>query len=442
MFKPRLDLRLAQHQKMVPKMMVASELMVMNVVQLEAKLSQLVEENPLLDSQEDIVCYGCGITLSGYPEFCPSCGRLLYVKERKEIPWEEFSFVETKRGWKDILQEEVETFVELTPGEREIFYTLLASLDDSGFLRMDVARAAFALKRGEEEVWRVIEKVREAGFLGFASSDALEFIFLQMQKLGLLEGKDLKTLRREALQNPDVLKKLVTPHLGKIFLSPAQFFETSLGREREDLQGSEELVVPDAEIVEVTEGEFEVILNTPPSLRLSINEKLVGFSKRKDTMSAKDLAFWQEKLQEAREIVSCLSYRHRLLLQVLECIVEQEKKFLVHGFPYFVPLRQRDIAQTVGVSVSAVCQILKNKYLRFPDGVVRHVKFFFDASYPIKEMIRIILKEENPLYPFSDEEIVAELEKRGFSIARRTCALYREEMGILPSYLRKRVSSR
>lgn len=442
MLKPRLDLRLTQRQKMVPKMMVASELMVMNVAQLEERLSQLVEGNPLLDSREDMVCYGCGITLSGYPEFCPSCGRLLYVKERKEIPWEEFSFVETKKGWKELLREEVETFVELTPGEKEVFYVLLASLDDSGFMGMDVARIAFSLQKSEEEVWHVVEKIRETGFLGFASSDALEFLLLQVQKLGLLEGKDLKVLRREVIQDPDAFRKLVTPYLRQIFFSPVQFFEASLGREREEIQGKEEVVVPDAEIVEVAEGEFEVVLNTPPSLRLSINEELVRLRKKKDTMSAKDLSFWQEKLREAREVLSCLSYRHRLLLQVLEYIVEQEKGFLVHGFTYFVPLRQRDIAQALGVSVSAVCQILKNKYLQFPDGVVRHVKFFFDASYPVKEMIRIILKKEDPRHPLSDEEIMAELKKRGFSIARRTCTLYREEMGILPSYLRKRISSR
>lgn len=442
MFKPRLDLRLAQRQKMVPKMMVASELMVMNVAQLEEKLSQLVEENPLLDAREGMVCYGCGKVLSGYPECCPSCGRLLYVKERKEIPWEEFSFVETKKGWKELLREEVEAFVGLTPAEKEVFYALLASLDDSGFLGMDIARVAFSIQKSEDEVWYIVEKIREAGFLGFASSDALEFLLLQVQKLGLLEGKDLKALRREVLENPDAFKKLVTPYLREIFLSPVQLFEASLGREREDIQGREEIVVPDAEIVEVAEGEFEVVLNTPPSLRLSINEELVGLKKKKDTMSTKDFSFWQEKLREAREVVSCLSYRHRLLLQVLEYIVEREQRFLAHGFPYFVPLRQRDIAQALGVSVSAVCQILKNKYLRFPDGVVRHVKFFFDASYPVKETIRIILKEEDPRHPLSDEEIMAELKKRGFSIARRTCTLYREEMGILPSYLRKRVSSR
>ena len=440
MFKPRLDLRLAQRQKMVPKMMVASELMVMNLVQLEEKLARLAEENPFLDSQEDMICYGCGAAISGYPEFCPACGRLIYVKEKKEFPVEELSLMETKRSWKEILREEVEVFVDLTPGEKEIFHVLLASLDASGFLGVDVARIAFSLQRSEEEVWKVIEKVREAGFLGFASRDALEFLLLQAQKLGLLKNKDMAILRREVMKEPDAFRELLAPHLQELFMSPAQFFEASLGREREEIQREEETVVPDAEIVEVIEGEFEVVLNTPPSLRLSISEEALVLSKKKNTMSARELAFWQEKIREAKEIVSCLSYRHRLLLHVLEYIVEKEKNFLTHGFQHFVPLRQRDIADALGVSVSAVCQVLKNKYLRFPDGVVRPVKFFFDASYPVKETIKIILKEENPLCPLSDEEIAVELRKRGFAIARRTCALYREEMGILPSYLRRKTA--
>ncbi|MGQ9474356.1 MAG: hypothetical protein ACUVRN_09980, partial [Candidatus Caldatribacteriaceae bacterium] len=279
-------------------------------------------------------------------------------------------------------------------------------------------------------------------FLGFVCRDALEFLLLQAQNLGIMERKDLKVLRREALKNPDAFQKMVIPHLSKLFHSPAQFFEASLGREREEIQQEEMAVVPDAEIVEVTEGEFEVVLYTPPSLRLSVNEEVLALSKKKKSMSTKELTFWQERIKEAKEIVSCLSYRHRLLFQVLEYIVEQEKNFLVHGFAHFVPLRQKDIAQALGISVSAVCQILKNKYLRFPDGVVRKVKFFFDTSYPVKETIRMVLKGENPQHPISDEKIVMELKKRGISIARRTCALYREEMGVLSSHLRKKISAK
>jgi DNA-directed RNA polymerase specialized sigma54-like protein len=68
--------------------------------------------------------------------------------------------------------------------------------------------------------------------------------------------------------------------------------------------------------------------------------------------------------------VSCLNYRNQLLLRVLDYIVERESQFLLHGFHYFVPLTQKEVADGVGVSVSAVCQILKEKSICFPDGVV------------------------------------------------------------------------
>lgn len=67
---------------------------------------------------------------------------------------------------------------------------------------------------------------------------------------------------------------------------------------------------------------------------------------------------------------------------------------------------------------------------------------FFDSSYPVKEMMKLILAQEASHRPLSDREIVKELEKKGFHIARRTCALYREEMGILPSYLRKKLKEK
>ncbi len=442
MLKPQLRLHLTQRQRMVPKMIVASELMMMNVAQLEERLERLIEENPLVEIQENTRCYGCGEVIVVYLERCPRCGRLLHPQEVQEFAWEEMAFLGKKRNWREILEEEVETFVELTEEEEKVFRLLLMHLDNSGFLKVSTKRLAFSLQLEEDKLLVVIERLRQAGFTGFAASDALEFLIIQALQLGLLQG-DLEVLRREIVNQPEKFEKILAPHRDQLFFSPAQLFEsTLLGQERGELP-EENSVVPDAEIVEVTKSDFEVVLYTPSSLNLNLNEEVLSiyYAQRKK-MPAKELSFWQEKIQEAKEVISCLSYRHKLLLQVLEYIVMRESDFLTHGVRHFVPLRQRDIAEALGISISAVCQILCNKYLRFPDGVVRSVKFFFDASYPVKEAIRKIIDTEDPRHPLSDREIVAELQKYGFPIARRTCALYREELGILPSHLRRKFVSR
>ena len=129
------------------------------------------------------------------------------------------------------------------------------------------------------------------------------------------------------------------------------------------------------------------------------------------------------------------------VIAVLDYIVEREKDF-ASRVSSLCSSYSKEVAEGVGVSVSAVTQVLKEKSICFPDGVVRSVKFFFDSSYPVKEMMKLILAQEAPHRPLSDREIVKELEKKGFHIARRTCALYREEMGVLPSYLRKKLKEK
>ncbi|HXL02460.1 MAG TPA: hypothetical protein PK016_05005 [Candidatus Atribacteria bacterium] len=438
----RADFRLVQRPQLIPKMAQAVEMMALPLPQIEQKLQKLIEENPLLEVREGSVCYNCGKSFSGYPERCPYCGRYLRRREKEEFSGEEFPQWKEKKDWKEMMKEEIFSFIELCPKEKRVLHFLIARLDGEGFLREDLEKLSFLL--GEEDnLEKIIEKVRKEGFLGFAARDAIDFLILQMIELGLIKKEEKDKVRRELLSHPHKYQKLLEPYQEKLFFSPVQFFETSLGREAGELESSLSFLIPDAEILEVGENSFEVLLTPSLYFQLVINEEVLSFyRKRRKETPEREKIFWQEKLGEAREVISCLNYRNQLLLRVLDYIVEREKDFLLHGFRYFVPLTQREIAEGVGVSISAVCQVLKEKSVCFPDGVTRSVKFFFDNSYPVKEMMKIILTRETSHHPLSDQEIMKELEKKGFRIARRTCALYREEMGVLPSYLRKRLKEK
>lgn len=432
-----LPLRVRQ---MIPKMIAASHLMALPLPELEGRLAKLLEENPLLEVREGVVCFGCGEELSGYPERCPRCGRYL-GRGWAEVPLEDVSQWGRARSWKEFLFEEIASLAGLGEREKRIVHALFAHLDDEGFLRGSVEELAFTLRVPEKAVEEVIEKVRMAGFFGFAARNALEFLGMQLEQLGVaLSPEGLLRVFRE---DPERFEKLLAPYRDQLFFSPAQYFESTLGREREDLREERNLVCPDAEIVEVEEGEFEVVLVPSFSMQVTISDVALSFwRKKRRELSERERHFFQEKLSEAREVLSCLSYRHRTLLRVLEYIVEREKEFFRHGPAFFVPLTQGEIAEALGMSVSGVCQVLKGKFIRFPDGLVRSVKFFFDASYPAKEVMRVLIAGEDPEHPLSDREIVEKLKNRGIFIARRTCALYREEMGIPPSHLRRRMKGR
>ncbi len=439
----RESLQLVQRPQLIPKMAQAVEMMALSLPQLEQKLQKLIEENPLLEVREGSFCYSCGTKLNGYPAFCPNCGRYLKRREDEEFPGKEFMEGGEKKDWKEMMKEEIFSFIELSREEKMILHFLIARLDEDGFLRESRERLAFLLEKKEDDLEEIIEKIRKEGFLGFAACDTCDFLLLQMIELKIIKKEEKEKIRRELISHPYQFQKLLEPYQDKLFFSPAQFFEASLGREAKELESPFSYLFPDAEILEVGENNFEVLLTPSPYFQLTINEEVLSFyRKRKKETLEREKVFWQEKLREAREVVSCLNYRNQLLLRVLDYIVEEEKEFFLRGFHYFVPLTQKEVAEGVGVSISAVCQVLKEKSICFPDGIVRSIKFFFDNSYPVKEMIKVILDSETPRHPLSDQEITQELAKKGFYVARRTCALYREEMGVLPSHLRRRIKEK
>ena len=124
-----------------------------------------------------------------------------------------------------------------------------------------------------------------------------------------------------------------------------------------------------------------------------------------------------------------------------------QRDFLDKGIEHLKPLILKDVAEDVGIHESTVSRVTTNKYAQTPQGLFE-LKFFFSASLKkengediatkiIKEKIRNIIQEENPLKPYSDKQIVDILAKENIKIARRTVAKYRELMGILPSNRRK-----
>ena len=173
----RADLRLLQRPQLIPKMVQAVEMMALPLPQLEQKLQKLIEENPLLEAREGSFCYNCGRSFSGYPERCSHCGRYLRRREKKEFSGEEFLQWREKKDWKEIMKKEIFSFIELGSEERRILHFLIAQLDEEGFLREDLEKLSFLLEEKEDNLEKIIEKVRKEGFLGFAAQDAIDFRF-------------------------------------------------------------------------------------------------------------------------------------------------------------------------------------------------------------------------------------------------------------------------
>jgi RNA polymerase sigma-54 factor len=155
----------------------------------------------------------------------------------------------------------------------------------------------------------------------------------------------------------------------------------------------------------------------------------------------------EQKLRSAVWLIKSVDQRQRTLRKVTQSIVKFQREFLDKGLPCLRPLSLRDVGEDIGMHESTISRVTTNKYVETPQGLFE-LKFFFHSgiasgdgemvsSVSVKKMIQDLLANEDPAKPLSDQEVAQILKGRGLTIARRTVAKYREELGILPSHQRR-----
>lgn len=210
----------------------------------------------------------------------------------------------------------------------------------------------------------------------------------------------------------------------------------------------EEYVMPDL-IVEKVDGEYRVFLNDGglPRLRLSRIYQEIAADKKK--FVGENREFITEKLNSANWLIQAIEQRRQTMLRVMQFIVDRQRDFFEKGIEQLRPLTLRDVAEVVGMHESTISRVTSQKYVQTPRGVFP-LKFFFSSSLgtttgedassrAVKALIQKLVGDEDTASPLTDAAIVKELKRRGIQIARRTVAKYRDQLGILPARMRKRV---
>lgn len=201
-------------------------------------------------------------------------------------------------------------------------------------------------------------------------------------------------------------------------------------------------ITPDVYVTKVGD-DYVVGTNDDGMPKLRINE-VQAKALMKDPRAKE---FVQGKLASAKWFVRSLDQRQKTIVKVTQCIVEKQRDFFERGIQHLKPMILRDVAETVGMHESTISRVTTNKYVHTPRGIFE-LKYFFNssikrladediASESVKQAIKKIISEEDVKSPFSDEQIVKQLEKQKIVIARRTVAKYREMLGILSSAKRK-----
>jgi RNA polymerase sigma-54 factor len=212
--------------------------------------------------------------------------------------------------------------------------------------------------------------------------------------------------------------------------------------------GGDGYVIPDL-VVEKVEGQYRVFLNDTgvPRLRLSRSYQELARDKKKFTPEHRE--FIASRMNSANWLIQAIEQRRQTMLKVMNFIVDRQREFFEKGIEYLKPLTLREVAEVISMHESTVSRVTNEKYVQTPRGVLP-LKFFFSSALStasgedasarsIRAKLQKMVGEEGTGNPLTDQQIVALFQEQGIKIARRTVAKYRDQLGILPARMRKRV---
>jgi RNA polymerase sigma-54 factor len=338
---------------------------------------------------------------------------------------------------------------DLSPAEIEAMKHLVGSLDDRGFLTQTPADIALQTAIPLESVQAALKVLRALEPPGIGAQDLADCLLSQLIAKGrggslasrmirdhfeLLTRRRIPELARKLGADADDVQSAIE-EIGKLDPAPGRRFAEDNNR----------VVVPDV-TVERDGEEWKIILNSDyiPRLRISSTYRdLIA----KGTLSKDERDYLRERMRSGKFLIDSIEQRQRTIERITREIINAQKDFFDTGVSALKPLTMTQIANVVGVHETTVSRAIANKYIRTPHGVF-DFKYFFTPGYQaesgasvsntsVKEMISDLINMEDKSSPLSDQVLVAKLQEKGITIARRTVAKYREELGLLPSNLRR-----
>jgi len=335
--------------------------------------------------------------------------------------------------------------------EREALFYLIGSLDDSGYLTETISNVALTTRIPYGTVQSAAATLKTFDPAGIGTENMEDCLATQLELRGrgdslaakilrehfdLLVRRRVPELKRKTGANPEDIQDAIE-EISTLEPAPGKRFSPD----------SNAVIEPDVTIYQDEYDEWQVVLNSDyiPRLRISSTYKDML---AKGTLTKQEKDFMLERMRSGKFLINSIEQRQQTIERITREILKFQNEFFEVGISKLRPLTMNTIAETVGVHETTVSRAIANKYIRTPHGVFAF-KYFFTPGYKagngesvsnktIKGMISHIIEEENPAKPYSDQSIVDQLKVKDIKIARRTVAKYREELGILPTNLRRR----
>lgn len=485
MLKQQLNLKLSQ--RLSPQQIQLMKMIQLPVQALEQRISQELEENPALergqesDYEED---YGednydqdyddggeiieTEINVDDYlsddeiPAYRLSANNYSADDEDREIPYA------SGTSFNQYLLQQLNTY-RLDEEEKQIARFLVGSVDDSGYIRRDtediVDDLAFTqnLYTSVEKVEKMLGLVQELDPAGVGARNLRECLEIQLARKDQTPSVALAhAIIADSFE--EFSKKHYKRLIQKLDISEEQLREAI--REIESLNPKPggtyggntrivEHIVPDFTI-RIIDGELELTLNgrNAPELHVSQNytDLLRGYQESTEKSKAQRDAvlFIKQKLDAAKWFIDAIKQRQQTLYITMNAIMNHQKEYFLTGDERKLkPMILKDIAEKIDMDVSTVSRVANSKYVDTPYGTKLIKEFFSEAmvneqgeevsTREIKKILETIIAEENKRKPYTDEKLAKLLLEKGYPIARRTVAKYREQMDLPVARLRKEI---
>lgn len=410
-------------------------------------IQQELVENPALEEAEvqDAPCQRCGgPMLDGLCLRCayePAPGEMPLVAEEAADP---LLFVAAPRSLSETLLSDLRS--SMPASEHFICEALVGSLDDHGLLPDGPGAVADSLGVSEERVAAVVARLHETGPTGIAARDVRECVLIQ-----------LDALAAEGLSAPNV-RAIIDQYMEDLAAHRYHKIARALGITTADVSAARAFLqrytwpypaqppldsaadpdrpryrLPDVAIHE-QDGAFVVEVLHSPRRVLRINPLYQELSRRATTLDEAERTHVQEYMARARVFLANLQQRESTMRRVSEAVVARQEDFLRYGVRRLAPMTRTEIAAEIGVHESTVSRATSDKVVLLPGGEPMDYSQFFVASRSVQDVLRELIETEPR--PLSDGELAELLAARGYPIARRTVAKYRERLKILPAHLR------
>jgi RNA polymerase sigma-54 factor len=497
MLNQKLQQRLLQ--RLSPQQVLVMRLLQEPLLSLEQRIKQEIEENPALeemstdDEENDILDDDTSIdsiesdedeftdlpsetavsesddfTLEDYmeedeiPEYKLVANNTSPDEEAREMP------VISGTSFQDYLTGQLGMY-KLDDKQHIIAATIIGNLDDSGYLERDISALADDLafnqniEASPEEIVAVLKVIQDFDPAGIGARSLQECLILQVErKQGKspeleLAGTILKSYFNEFSKkhyDKILARAKITEAELKKAIAEIQKLNPKPGVAISEVSKENNYIVPDFLITNI-DGRLELTLNSRNAPELMLNrqylEILRGYSASNKKVTSADkaaMSFIKQKLDSAKGFIDAIKQRQDTLYVTMKAIMDYQKEYFLTGDETMLrPMILKDIATLINLDISTVSRVANSKYVQTPFGTFQLKSFFSESmqntkgeeisTREVKKILQECIENEDKSNPVTDDRLVEILNERGYNIARRTIAKYREQLMIPVARLRK-----